>query len=97
MDQQSVAAEEWRQTFSVIVYIAPLENDPIPVDQYNNAIAAALHAAVMADYTRGGLAYDTQVLPTLYYPPVDEEFGGINFNFEVQYRHVLDDPYTGAI
>ena len=88
--------EEWVQQFAVVVYVVPLETDQTPVDAYNNAVIGAIHKALMVDYGRGGLAVNTIIQAPLFFPPVAGEVDGITFNFDVQYRNVLDDPFTPA-
>jgi hypothetical protein len=88
-----IQSNEWRQQFAIVVYVIPLDDDTTAVDTYNNDIAASLHMALMNDYTRGGLALDTIVMPTMYFPPVDGEFSGITFIFDIHYRTTLDKPY----
>jgi hypothetical protein len=88
--------EEWRQLYSVVVYIRPEDDDTTPVDSYNNACIGAVHKELQKDYTRGGLAIDTQPQPYIIFPPVEGEFGGFTYNFVVTYRTRLDDPFTLA-
>jgi hypothetical protein len=95
-DSPLMTDQRW-QLFTVVVYVLPSETDTTPIDSYNNDIAAALQLALMADYSRGGLAINTRMMPTIYFPPVDGEVCGIAFNFMVQYRTTLDNPYVGAI
>ncbi len=89
-----ITKEQWKQAFAVVAYSIPTETDTTPFDQYNNEIAAAIHKELMRDYSRGGLAIDTTIKPTLYFPPLDGEFAGITFQFDVRYRHRLDDPFA---
>ncbi len=89
--------EEWVQLYAVVVYVMPYEADTTPIDVYNNAISGAMHKELMKDYTRGGLAIDTTILPTIYFPPYDSETAGIVFNFSVRYWTVIDDPFTSPV
>jgi hypothetical protein len=90
----SIGTDEWKQAFAIVVYVIPTEDDTVPVDSYNNDIDASLYTALMADPHRGGLALDTIIEPTLYFPPVEGEFSGITFMFQVRYRHAIDKPYV---
>jgi hypothetical protein len=91
-----INSEDWKQTFAVVVYVIPAEEDTVATDAYNNAIAASIHKALMTDYSRGGLAINTLIRPTFYFPAEDGELAGITFLFDVHYRHRLDDPFTGS-
>ena len=88
--------EEWRQLYSVVVYIRPVDGDNTPVDQINNACIGAIHKELQRDVTCGGFAIDTQPQPFIIFPPVEGEFGGFTYNFVVTYRTALDDPFTLA-
>jgi hypothetical protein len=98
-DVQSGAtqADEWVQPFAVVLYVMPTDDDTTPVDQFNNNVFGDMYKAIMADYSRGGLAVNTEVKPPLFLPPVQGEFGGITFQFDVRYRNRIDDPGTPAI
>lgn len=91
----STMTDEWKQAYAVVVYVIPNEDDATPVDTYNNDIAATIYTALKADYTRGGLAIDTIIQPTLYFPPISGEASGITMLFDVHYRTVIDKPYVG--
>ena len=96
VDDAPVMTDEWVQQYAVVVYVMPDEADQTPVDSYNNAVIGGLYKALMADYTRGGLAVNTVVQAPLFFPAVAGEYAGITFNFEVTYRNVMDDPFTPA-
>lgn len=97
IDDGIVGLDEWWQSFAVVVYTIPTADDATPVDSYNNDINAAIYTALMLDYSRGGLAIETKINPTLYFPPVEGEYSGITFMFDVHYRTALDKPYQAAI
>jgi hypothetical protein len=97
VEDAGIMTDEWWQPFAVVVYVMPADNDRTPVDTYNNAAKCDLEKAIMADYTRGNLAFETRVRETHYFPAIEGEYGGITFNFAVRYRTVVDDPFTAAI
>ncbi|HEV7297757.1 MAG TPA: hypothetical protein VGN72_00205 [Tepidisphaeraceae bacterium] len=86
----------WLQPYAVVTYVIPLDDDETPIDTYNNQVAMALHKALAADTTRGGLAIDTLIRPMLYFPPVQGEYAGTTAIFDVRYRHILDHPELPA-
>lgn len=96
VEPSPINAEDWYQEFAVVVYVIPTEDDSVPVDEYNNAVQASIHKALMTDYTRGGYAINTIIRPTLFFPPEDGELAGITFLFRVHYRHKLDDPFLSS-
>ncbi len=96
IDEAAQGTDEWVQQFHAVVYVLLAEDDPTGLDVYGNAIVGALHRALMEDYTRGGHALNTIVQAPVFFPPVAGEFDGLTFNFDVQYRHLLDDPFAAA-
>ena len=96
VDDAAVGTDEWVQQYAIVVYVVPLEGDQTPVDSYSNAAFGAISKALMADPYRGGLALNTVVQAPLFFPAVAGEFAGLTFNFDVQYRAAIDDPFTPA-
>jgi hypothetical protein len=86
-------SDEQKQAFAIVMHVMPAEDDITPIDTYNNDIAAALRTALMADYQCGGLALNTIIVPTLYFPPIAGDVAGITFLFDVHYRTALDKPF----
>lgn len=75
------------------VFIQPIDTDDTPVDQYANLIEADITKALLATYTRGGLAIDTDVEPADPFPEYGE-CDGFTLVVKVRYRTVFGDPYT---
>jgi hypothetical protein len=89
-----IGTDEWKQSYAVVMYVQPTEDDTTPVDSYNNDIAATIYTALQEDLTRGGLALDTIIHPMLFFPPIEGEFSGITFMFDVHYRTAIYKPYV---
>jgi hypothetical protein len=96
IEDAQIGTDEQKQPFAVVVFVIPAEDDDTPVDTYNNDIAATIKTALMSDFSRGGLAINTEITQTLYFPPVAGEFSGITLMFNVHYRNLLDKSYVAA-
>jgi hypothetical protein len=92
-DDAPIGTDQWKQSFSIVVYVMPTEDDTTPIDTYNNAVYAAIYKELMRDYTRGGLALNTIIKPVVHMPPLDGSPPGIVFFFDVIYRHAIDNPF----
>lgn len=65
------------------------------MSQVTNQILAAIEKAMGADPTRGGYAYDTDVVSNqLFLADESMPNGGGSIQLDILYRHKLGDPYT---
>ena len=75
------------------VFFIHNEDDVVATDTYLNRLQGDVKKAILEDYSRGGLAIDTNVLGTL---PIEATEGqknsGIIIEIEIRNRHLRNDP-----
>jgi len=57
------------------------------IDLQRNDIAERVEEALEADRTRGGVAYDTRLTELAVDEAIDQRYGLITLNFEVEYQY----------
>ena len=73
------------------------ENDSIPTDTYLNSLLGDIIRALYADYTRSGLAQDTEVTSVLPFESVEgQPQTGLIIDAQVSYRYLRDNPQQQA-
>lgn len=82
----------WFKRYTAEVTLYPPNNATTPIDAMLGLAAADIHKAMMLDYTRGGLAYDTQIVQPEKFP--DGSPPTVLVNFIVHYRHLDGDPFN---
>jgi len=93
-EEPAVNTDDRVATFAVYVLSMPAESDTTAAETYCNRIAAAITQAMLADWTRGGLAEDTTAAEDDRSQARDDEWPGVILKFDVHYRTRLGDPYT---
>lgn len=83
---------DWAQPFVFICFVRNSDDDNEPIDTRMNRIKADIEKKLQEDTTRGGLAYDTKIMPSERMDKND----GILVGALVFYRVAENDPYTGA-
>jgi hypothetical protein len=86
----------WKLPFEILVYIITSETEKTAPDTYTNVVTADVQRAVLADYTRGGLAIDTNLAALEAFSEFDGKFDGAAMRFEVQYRTSRTDAYLSV-
>lgn len=80
------------QSFFVFVHVSTQSG--VAYDQKCNRIVADVRKAVLADWSRGGLALWTRRQEASFFLEDTGKVGGVRIDFLVNYRHRLNDPYT---
>jgi regulator of RNase E activity RraB len=58
------------------------------IDLQLNDIVERVEEALEADRTRGGVAYDTRLREIVVNDDIDQRFGEVSLNFEIEYQYV---------
>ena len=69
------------------------EDDTTPTDSYLNSLLQDIIRALYADYTRGGLAQDTEIVSVLPFESIEgQPYAGLIIEVQVKYRFVRSNP-----
>jgi len=85
--------QQWRQTFFATAIVIDSDKAETSIDTRLNQVAADIQKKLMVDEYRGGLATDTIIMGAVGFDD-GAGFTGINVVFDVQYRTLINDPYT---
>lgn len=86
--------QAWVQPYQIVCEAVLPENAVTPIDRVLNRIRADVEKKLREDPQRGGLAWDTRIMP----PVMDDtaetaRAGTIEVRVNVHYRTIEDDPY----
>ena len=94
-EEQAYGAKEWIQPFVLMAIVLDSDEASASIDTRLNQVRADIQKKLIEDVTRGGYAFDTELLPCAKFDD-GQGFTGIAVNVAVHYRVKEDDPYTGA-
>ena len=89
----AVGCATWKETFEICVFVIDSDDATDSIDTRRNAVAADITKKLNEDITRGGYAYDTQIIDRAMFND-GEGLSGVVVTVEVSYRTLLNDPYT---
>ena len=90
-----VGAKTWEQPFTIMVIVLDSDTAGTAIDTRNNQVACDIEKKLMVDPTRGGNAIDTTILPPVRFND-GKGFTGVAVTALVQYRTLINNPYTKA-
>ena len=94
-EEQAHNAQHWVQPFVLMAIVLDSDDAETSIDTRLNQVRADIQKKFRVDFTRGGYAWDTELLPCAKFDD-GQGFTGIAVNVAVHYRVKDDDPYTGA-
>ena len=88
--QEAVA---WAKRYAVSCYVIEPEGTNMDSGSIREGLVARVTWALRRDYTRGGLASDTEVLPAeAFDTSTDDQIDGVHVMFSVHYATDWNDP-----
>ena len=85
--------EECNLSVYLDIFFIHNEDDVVSTDTYLNRLQGDIKKAILEDYSRGGLAIDTNVLGTVPFEATEgQNYSGIIIEIEIRYRHLRNDP-----
>lgn len=93
-ESESAGSHTWKKVFGLVLYVRPSDDDTSPIDTQINRFRADVAKAMMVDHTRGGYAFDTDILDAAVVTDEDGRVQGHMLPVEVSYRYLETDPYT---
>ncbi len=94
-ESEIINIKKWLQPFVIMAIVIDSDDATASIDTRINQVRADIQKKLMEDYTRGGYATDTIILPSAEFEG-EKGFTGIAVNIAVKYRVNFDDPYTKA-
>ena len=85
--------QSWIQPFALMAIVLDSDTASTSIDTRLNQVRSDLEKKFQEDLTRGGYAYNTETLPSLFFSD-GEGLTGVSVNIAVHYRTLIADPYT---
>lgn len=94
-EEEAIGTEQWIQHFALEAIVLDSDDASTSIDTRLNQVRADIQKKLREDITRGGYAFDTELLLSVKFND-GEGFTGIEVNIAVHYRVKEDDPYSAA-
>lgn len=94
-EEEAISTQQWVQLFTLMAFVIDSDETVTSIDTRLNQVRADIQKKLREDITRGGYAFETEILPSAKFDD-GQGFTGIAVNIAVHYRTNDDDPYAGA-
>lgn len=94
-EEEGIGTQQWILPFTLMAFVIDSDEAATSIDTRLNQVEADIQKKMREDITRGGYAFETEILPSAKFDD-GKGFTGIAVNIAVHYRTNEDDPYTGA-
>ena len=92
----AIFATTWRQYFIIMAIVIDSDDASTSIDTRLNQVAADIEKKLMEDATRGANAIDTEITAKTPFADDETALTGIAIQVAVDYRTVMENPYTKA-